>query len=402
MFLRARKRAFVLSMLFWLAILLYAVTNTHRHRSHQAKAWFDTTIDKVLDDILGVSSREFPLATKYPYSDTKDICRRISGKKLLLVGPETTFHLHDLWLNALEDTDGHHTYCPGANYCAFHHICHSADGNRTISASYQGRKLKHPSIDELRDTGTAVLRYTLSSTLAAIKDKDDPIYSQPSVDPSTNIRTHNHYWLQKAKNADIIVISRSPIPAPAWTYSQHSSDGSIWAPVYWNKPTAARQFFQIALDTVLQHFLPSLLLTLDFLASSNESGGKIIIWQGNWPLNPSCTNTGLPPAIPRIRQFWSPRIEAVDPWTFYYNAQGTYHSLHPFGSHSFRAVYLQNKILPRLLHQYNITFLRMEPRTRNRPYRMEDNTHKDCIRRGGQDIAEEFFSGLGHMLDSMM
>ncbi|KAJ7125023.1 hypothetical protein C8R44DRAFT_574305, partial [Mycena epipterygia] len=139
-----------------------------------------------------------------------DACAFLRSKRILLVGPETTFYLHSLWLRALETHDHRTHECPGLEFCNFHHICLPPG-----YATPQERFKFPPKDTELIASGSAVLRYVLSTSLYAATDKNDAGYTQPVVDPATGVRLKNGYWLYKARSTDIILMNRGPIPAPA-------------------------------------------------------------------------------------------------------------------------------------------------------------------------------------------
>ncbi|KAG7449762.1 uncharacterized protein BT62DRAFT_928496 [Guyanagaster necrorhizus] len=40
----------------------------------------------------------------------------------------------------------------------------------------------------------------------------------PYIGPLTGVRIHDTFWLCQARKADVILMNRGPIPAPAWTY----------------------------------------------------------------------------------------------------------------------------------------------------------------------------------------
>ncbi|TFK23681.1 hypothetical protein FA15DRAFT_548429, partial [Coprinopsis marcescibilis] len=137
------------------------------------------------------------------------ICDYVVGKRILFVGPETTYHLHNLWLAALERQKGHSLHCPGAQYCVFHHIC-NFDHDSSSTMIFDGRKQKLPGSRQLRETGSAILQYTLSSSLATSDGTLGDKESRPLVDQLNDVRVHNSDWIMRFRRADIVVMSRAP------------------------------------------------------------------------------------------------------------------------------------------------------------------------------------------------
>ncbi|KAH6914259.1 hypothetical protein BKA70DRAFT_1217842 [Coprinopsis sp. MPI-PUGE-AT-0042] len=297
------------------------------------------------------------------------VCGYLAGKRVLLVGPETTYHLHNLWLDHVEGYREHS--CPGMQYCFYHHICLGDQAPPALPVP-RGVKQKIPSPNALQDSGSAALQYALSSSLATERDRRSRVYTRPVVDANTGVRIHNYFWLQKARKADIIVLSRAPIPSHARSYTNRELI----------EPNE-RMAVQAALGAFLDLFLPAVLSTLEAISDDPDIVHKNLLWHGHWSMNARCTNWGLPLSVPRLRQFWSPDLALVDPWTFHYNAQ----------------IYIQNRILPFVLGQYNVAYLPIEGRPSNRIKPSElKGKRKDCIRNPEYDLEIVFFEGLARIL----
>ncbi|KAJ2916337.1 hypothetical protein MD484_g4117, partial [Candolleomyces efflorescens] len=266
-------------------------------------------------------SYSFPFEA-LPDASTR-ICDHLAGKRIAFVGPLTTYHLHNIWLETLEEHEGHSLYCPGPEYCIFHHICFPG---RNASTHMDGRKQKFPTNQELQETRSAVLQYTLSTTLVSQRDKLHDVYTRPIVDPLTGVRTRNYYWLRKAQKAHILVLSQGPVPAPAWSYSKYFRStsyaylDSVLCP--WRPKALAHELVAHALNATLVAFLPALKEALQDIQGDTQIQKSLIIWHGHWALDPQCTGSGLPKYIPRFPQFWTSDQDLVDPWSFYYNIQG--------------------------------------------------------------------------------
>lgn len=316
MILRATKHALVLSSLLLLLSRYGEFASLPEDISREAanlRRHFDREIDTAVEEFLGLS-----LTTSNATSPTLDrggtrddfyekVCGHLSGKRVLLVGPETTYHLHNLWLDNVEGYREHS--CPGMQYCFFHHIC-LGDKSPLAAPVPRGVKQKIPSANALQRSGSAALQYTLSSSLVTEKDRRSRVYTRPVVDLYTGVRLHSYFWLQKARKADIIILSRAPIPSHARSYTNQE-------PVKPNERKAALR----ALETFLDLFLPVVLSTLEAISDDPEIIEKNLLWHGHWTMDARCANWGLPLSVPRLRQFWSPDLAMVDPWTFHYNSQ---------------------------------------------------------------------------------
>ncbi|KAF8813747.1 hypothetical protein BYT27DRAFT_7157564 [Phlegmacium glaucopus] len=266
------------------------------------------------------------------------ICTLLAGKKIIFVGPETTYYLHSLWLNSLENYEGRPHNCLGQAYCVFHHICRSpVNGSEVDLDMLVGRKKKIPSSLMLSSTKSSLLHYVLSTTLHASDNQHDPAYILPVIDSRTGVRSHNNYWLRRARKADIIVMNRGPLPAPAWSYDSKHRSGNwtfvddLWykhSPSYLDTEVVADSFeirlINAALHATISRFLPSVIRSLRVIGEDPGIQNSLLIWHGSWFLQSSCTKAGQPEGISSSREFWevNNRNALIDPWSFYYNAQG--------------------------------------------------------------------------------
>lgn len=273
----------------------------------------------------------------------QDICQLLPGKRLLLVGPETTHFLHSLWLDIVEGRRNRTHTCPGREFCTFHHICQTPSISPEDSDTYDsraGRKKKIPSDNFLRATRSAVLQYTFSTTLYAASNQSDALYQFPMVDPETGVQQISQYWLRRARKADVIIMSRAPMPAPISTYTLGSSGNWTFAatlcgqqnhfPANYCGISLHYDVAIAALDTTLRNFLPSIMQTLRKLETNNLFQDSLRVWHGHWFIQPSCALTGLPRDTPLLPYFWSctdpvKPCHMMDPWTYFYNVQGTSH-----------------------------------------------------------------------------
>jgi len=267
-----------------------------------------------------------------------DICQLLAGKKVLLVGPETTYFLHTLWLDAVESRRNRTHTCPGREFCTFHHICRDPPIFPEDSNTYDRteRKKKIPSDNILRATRSALLQYTYSTTLYAASNKTDTLYKFPLVDLETGVQQVSQYWLRRARKADVVILSRTPIPAPVSTYALGPSGNWTFAfalcsqqkhfPINYCRLSLSYALAIAALDMTLRNFLPLVMETIGHLATDTFRGSHHV-WHGNWIIQPSCAVKRLSRDTELLPDFWSctDLVDScqVDPWTYLYNVQGT-------------------------------------------------------------------------------
>ena len=275
---------------------------------------------------------------KIPANFSIRICPLLAGKKILFVGPETTYYLHSLWLNSLQSYEGRPHDCLGQAHCVFHHICRSpVNGSEDDLDIFVGRKKKIPSSSILYSTKSSLLHYALSTTLYASNDQHDPAYTLPVIDPRTGVRSHNSYWLRRARKANITVMNRGPLPAPAWTYdSKHRSGNWNFVDDLWHNhshlyldteivvDSFENRLINAALYATLSQLLPSVIRSLHVMGKDPDIQSSLLVWHGSWFLQSSCTNAGQPKGVSSSGGYWelNDRNVLIDPWSFYYNAQG--------------------------------------------------------------------------------
>ncbi|KAJ7188583.1 hypothetical protein C8R46DRAFT_1055171, partial [Mycena filopes] len=253
--------------------------------------------------------------------------------KILLVGPETTYYLHSLWLKALEIHEHRIHECPGPEFCKFHHICLPTD-----YTSPRDRYKLPPKDAELVASDSALLRYVLSTSLYAAKDRDDAGYTEAVVDPATGVRLKNGFWLLHARKADVILFNRGPIPAPAWTFAGDNTQGN-WSfaqelPRHLGEGNSlGTEIINAAFHATVTRFIPDVLQTLQVIQKDPSIRRKTLAWHASWFLEAD------------FQKFLSTR-RLEDPWALYYNAQ----------------VYMQNYFLKALLPHHGVHFIsRMTP-----------------------------------------
>ncbi|KAF9524024.1 hypothetical protein CPB83DRAFT_886546 [Crepidotus variabilis] len=194
-----------------------------------------------------------------------------------------------------------------------------------------------PSESFLKETRTALLQYTHSSTLYSSPKRSDASYQFPIVNEDTGVKQSDNFWYRRAQKSDILFLNRAPDPAPAKSYGDDLSVSGNWSfaslacnnSEYFSNVSCgeslAYDLAMAALDVTLGRFLPSVLETFQQLAADATLKDTRRIWQGSWYIQTSCSRIGNPRNIPLLEGFWFNKgaVETVmDPWSFYYNAQG--------------------------------------------------------------------------------
>jgi hypothetical protein len=196
------------------------------------------------------------------------------------------------------------------------------------------------------------MQYAQSWSLYPGLDKDDLAYTTPTVDHSNRVRVKEVYWLGSARRADLIVLNRGPIPAPAWTY-----DGSVtgnWSFVHclpYLIPLASfvprskspddlktLSIMNAAMSVTISKFLPEVLRTLRVLRSDAGIKLKTIIWHGSLyrfrrgqredSTDGFATGARAEEYFSAILEKWSKNHTTgggneEDFWNLYYDTQGT-------------------------------------------------------------------------------
>lgn len=329
-----------------LAIVLFVLLLFPRRRLHP-RAPLDNVLDHLVARAVSEARQLSGIASTHserhildrnrthskPDSLALKLCALLSGKRLLFVGSDTTYHLHSLWLSALQPLEKRSHQCLGRDFCTFHHICRLPFHGLPPSTEPPARKKKIPSRQTLLLDNSSLLIYSLSSTLYPSLDKQDPAYIYPQVDPYTQVRQSNSFWRRQARKSDIVVINRPPIPAPAstypngnWTYAQSLCMQNNYLVPLACDDTFENNLINAAIHATVKHFLPSLFDTLGALSVDPEMKNTRLLWHSNWYIQPFCAKSGLPDFVPLLQDifFSAGRNALIDPWSYYYNAQGEY------------------------------------------------------------------------------
>lgn len=338
-----------------------------------------------------------------------DICLPLSGKKILLVGSETTYHLHELWLRMLEHRRNESHDCPGREFCTFHHICRDMTVYPPEDHEQVGRKKKIPSSNFLRATKSAVLQYTFTTTLYAGSNQRNVIYQRPRIDPVTGIRQVSQYWVRRARKANIAFLNLAPLPAPASTYALiPSGDWGFAFAACHQKPyfpsdackhSLSYGLASVALDMTFHKFMPAVLSAMSMTVGSSN---PLTVWQGNWFIQPSCARKGLPREMSLLTDFWSLSDlsdRGMDAWTYLFNLQGAALLLTKAQTAHAFIVYMQDRILPQILPFYGAYYLPLTLPVLDQSFDAlssdpsnEMHPVKDCIRTPWPNFSDD----LGH------
>ncbi|KAI0061158.1 hypothetical protein BV25DRAFT_799122 [Artomyces pyxidatus] len=301
-----------------------------------------------------------------------DICKRLEGKTVYLVGPpSTSYQVHSFIIDALKPENATHTtFCSGPSTCPFHTLCHSIPTPSEPETFVQPSARRFTTPADVVSTNSSLFRYILSDTLFAGPSPNDPRYHLPNVDPRTGVRVSDARWTRQASKANITILSRAPIPAPAWSHDASSSNLSWLGRLRDTEATHPEPLTHLfsgillvvralvndglsdpekvvraALHTTISIFLPSVLATLDDLLYHREYhsilGQQLVLWHGSWYLPTSCLVTADiygPQAMTRIL---AQTTASSTPWNIYHNAQ----------------VYMQDTLLAKLLPAYGISYL---------------------------------------------
>ncbi|KAG5645425.1 hypothetical protein DXG03_006249 [Asterophora parasitica] len=303
-----RRRRFLLLVVVVAAAAIVSLSFAGRWRTSAVfKSSLNATLDElVYRDVVAPRQKSPPSCPNITH-----LCSSLAGKRVLLIGPQSTYHLHSLWLHALQAHENRYITCYGPAFCNSHHVCRSAN---------------------LANSST--IRYILSTTLHASPDPKDPAYTLPTIDPSTAVRTNNAFWLRHASHAHVIVINHGPLPAPASTYTGDPFEGGNWSfadALYDDRATAylngdrhsrALTIVNAALHATLTKFLPATLRALDALQNlQSSSTPKLLVWHGSWYLQRRCLAAGQSKHAFTVPDLLNPPRN-IDPWSLYYNAQG--------------------------------------------------------------------------------
>ncbi|KAH7876783.1 uncharacterized protein C8R40DRAFT_116886 [Lentinula edodes] len=265
------------------------------------------------------------------------LCPLIRRKKILFAGPDTTFYLHANLLQAFELHENRSHSCLGTEFCTFHQICRVPRSSNSAEPFFPpGGFKKYPSNRELDASQSGILKYILSNSLYVGSDMQDPRYTDPlaQVDQDTGVRQKERYWLGQARKADVLVLNRGPLPAPAWTYDgtlqgnwsfvqkplrimrgrEIERDGRVGENTLESRNLYGEGILDIALRVTVAKFLPEIVETLKALSKEAQQHRQVVLWHGSWIMEPECAG--------KDARGLSTLDSKMDSWTLFYNAQG--------------------------------------------------------------------------------
>lgn len=261
------------------------------------------------------------------------LCALLAAKSLLFIGGPATFHLHTLFLRSRETEESRSHSCLGPEQCTFHHIC-LPPGLSSSSDDATVRFHQRPKTAELKATSSSLIGYLESWSLpTTIKSDSDTILDSPIIDPRTGVVIKESYWMGPARNRDVLILGRGPIPAPAWTYDGTTEGNWSFASDILPHPALGERslyssdlvtgIVNAALLVFLDHYLSAVNSTLQFLGSDKRLRERHIkpLWHEQWYTTPMNAPDRDPICILR----WQLRSENArrDPWALYHNMQGT-------------------------------------------------------------------------------
>lgn len=374
------------------------------------------------------------------------ICNGLDSKRLLLIGPSLTFGLHNHILSSISrifPTSPSHP-CLGPEFCTFHHICFSpsvpsSQHDHLTIAKKLDRHLKPPSPRDLFLTHSSLMSYIQSSSLYPGHNRDDLVYTTAMVDPGSGVRVKEVFWLGPARRADLIVLNRGPIQAPAWTYDGSSVgnwsfvDSLPYLPLLAtlrlvNRPRRdlrALSIMNAAMTVTITKFIPEVLQTLQVLRSDTGVRLKPIIWHGSLYRfrRSQCEYSRDDAEVgKRAEEYLATILErrseknvagnrqTEDPWGLYHDTQGNlFHFSEARSYNEPGTVYMQERILQSLLPHWNITFLPLDVSLKSST-KSNSNTGRgeqpkgrrhcaECCREEESAVGEKFLAVLGFLLD---
>ena len=278
---------FVFSLFIFAFIFVFH--RPHSSRDDDAIPFVDTfrLVDDILDEALHVSlsntqnfqhgrprashrgadahphasTYQTPLVSSALQADMDTLraqaCQILRGKSVFLVGPhETLYQLHSYLLTVLHPDPIPGTAkgttiaptmrpsCPGGTLpysCPSHPLCyptksppHSSFHSSSGLGSDANYDYESPALANIQSTNSSsgsssLLRFLNSGHLNPSPTQEDVrLSSVPSVDPRTGVRVTDSRWVRYAASskADILVLNRGPLSAPAWSYNKNSDSAA--------------------------------------------------------------------------------------------------------------------------------------------------------------------------------
>lgn len=340
------------------------------------------------------------------------ICDHLQGKRLFLVGDRVQYSLHNLILHRFGADQGNALrLCAGAGFCNWHQICpqvtHPITSSEVNSSTPPYDKLmQYPLSSSDKHTIPAnwshvgITRYAQSTTLLLTNKRSDRRLNDYHIPSSTDVRENESFWRFWLLSSDITVLSKGPVPAPAWSWkrardpSLGASDRSGFAlrPVRdagfskafqnFTMPSGrmlaastlpsnvhmytATDIIEAATRATVEIWLPAAMRTLSTLRDDPDGTlrNKVIVWRGEWFAQGRCNQVDT---LMRKRALENvlglekrvKRQYVLDPWLSFHNVQGMRLPSVTLFVLIFRivTVLLQSLCLQQLLPYFDITYL---------------------------------------------
>lgn len=328
----------------------------------------DNNCQKTLENASSpVGNKQHPVI-RASYSNI-DICHFLRGKRLVLLGDRLQYSLHDLIVHRLSFDHA----CVGAEFCNWHRICPISSEPSFTSTTFSSNGTLSDadliidpdsySFSATRNHG--LMRYAQSTSLLPIAKRSDRRLNDPYMSIATDVREHESYWKFWISGSDIIVLSRGPVSAPAWSYTidhptnvdhsrfEHRQLGidkefttilqniSLPSMPSWHSGPGRNvlgdgynldEITSAAVRATLEIWLPSVFRTL-VSVRDNAWDEKIFVWRGEWYAQKFCQESGFPTGSVDTAELLGIKGAGKsgslsDPWLTYRNIQGlllTYH-----------------------------------------------------------------------------
>ncbi|KAF9514458.1 hypothetical protein BS47DRAFT_872265 [Hydnum rufescens UP504] len=303
-----------------------------------------------------------PATTLDRKKQVDDMCSLLRGKTILLLGDRVQYGFHHMLLEKYSFRgESGNTICPGAAFCNWHGICvHPSSVPPSKPFLHDDRKHSVPT-DHSHMT---ILRFIETTTLFPSMNRHDSRYREPHISRHTGIRDIESIWMPSLRGADVVILSKAPIPAPAWSFEHfHSTNpgnsgfellsprtGDLELEFYHyfadlapKNPRrrqrgrikyTAEDIVDAALRGTLTHWLPASLSTLIAIRSDSALRSKLLVWRGEWLSHAQCHPGTEGPRLAYLNDILGfntmadLRLSAIEnPWVTFHNVQVLFQSL---------------------------------------------------------------------------
>ncbi|SCV74747.1 BQ2448_7776 [Microbotryum intermedium] len=266
-------------------------------------------------------------ANARPGLSRRRFCQYLSHKSTILLGDTPHYSLHDL---LLDWTTLSPMSCYGDLYCREHSLCGDilkakpgaaiedwtedervwlnlprapsavlkATAERSDDDDDSDEPHKHEPWDEtvIAENGKrrtpsvgTLLRYRRTDGLKSSRKFIEPNF----VHPSTGVREVNQQWLPDSRRADIVVMSKAPLPFPL---AGHNETFDVWFNELDDSKDleeVAEKYIEAAWRMTEDVWLPELLESLKLMRGRPSPGDQLIIYRGGWRAHHDCSRSSL-------------------------------------------------------------------------------------------------------------